>query len=87
MEYCFACAHLPVSFFASKTTDKVTAAMAIAIKLSAKLPNSGTFGVGELVVPVGVAFDVDESDITETVLAFALSAPPFAKKTSFLEES
>jgi len=94
MEYCFACAHLRVFFFASKTTDKVTAAMAMAIKLSAGLPNSGTFGVGELVLEVeledaGVAVGaaVDESDIIETVLAFALSAPPFAIKTSFLEES
>ena len=96
MEYCFACAHLRVFFFTSKTTDKVTAAMAMAIKLSAGLPNSGTFGVGELVleveledagVAVGAAVDVDESDIIETVLAFALSAPPFAIKISFLEES
>jgi len=67
--------------------------MAAAIKLSPRLPNSGTFGVGELLVlvepedvevAVGVAVDVDESDITETVLAFGDSAPPFDMKISFL---
>ena len=90
------CSFARCFFLANKTADRVVAAMAVTIKMSAGLPNSGIFGVGELVTPVepgdvevgvGAAVDVEERDITETVVAFSDSAPPFAMKTSFLAES